>query len=76
MPKMPLPHLLTGQVLYGYCGGWFGRDSYANKRIEAIGIDWVVAREGEDVVFASGDDIHQELMEYTDREKHGGEDDG
>jgi len=37
--------LQIGQKLYGYCGGVFGRDSYANKRIEALGIDWVVVRE-------------------------------
>ena len=34
-----------GDLLYGYCGGCFGRDSHENKRIEAIGADWVVARE-------------------------------
>lgn len=50
--------LQIGQMLYGYCGGYFGRDSYDNKRIEAIGIDWVVAREGNGMPnFASGEDI-------------------
>ena len=40
--------LRIGTLLYGYCGGYFG-DSYDTKRIEAIGTDWVVARElGED----------------------------
>jgi hypothetical protein len=34
-----------GQKLYGYCNGYFGRDSYSDKRIEAIGIDWIVVRE-------------------------------
>lgn len=29
----------------GFCGGYFGRDSYDPKRVEAIGADWVVARE-------------------------------
>ncbi len=37
--------LRVGDVLYGYCGGWFGSDSYEDKRVEAIGMDWVVARE-------------------------------
>lgn len=37
--------LQIGQVLYGFCGGFFGRDSYKDKRIEAVGIDWVVVRE-------------------------------
>lgn len=36
--------LRVGDILYGYCGGSFG-DSYGPKRIEAIGADWVVARE-------------------------------
>jgi len=34
----------VGRVLYGYCGGFFG-DSYHDKRIEAEGFDWIVARE-------------------------------
>ena len=35
--------LLVGQVLKLYCGGYFGRDFYGG-RVEAIGFDWVVAR--------------------------------
>lgn len=34
----------VGTILYGYCGGVFGRDSYDEKRVEAVGADWVVAR--------------------------------
>jgi hypothetical protein len=37
-----------GLMLYGYCNGYFGRDSYLPKRIEAIGHDWVVVRERDD----------------------------
>ena len=37
--------LQIGQMLYGYCGGIFGRDSYDDKRIEALGFDWIVVRE-------------------------------
>ena len=36
--------LRVGDVLPGFCGGHFGRDSYDDKRVEAIGADWVVAR--------------------------------
>ncbi len=36
--------LAVGTLLYGYCGGLFGRDSYDTKRVEAIGVDWVVVR--------------------------------
>lgn len=39
--------LRVGDVLYGYCGGHFGRDSYEDKRVEAIGADWVVVRGGD-----------------------------
>lgn len=37
--------LRVGDVLYGFCGGHFGRDSYDDKRVEAVGSDWVVVRE-------------------------------
>jgi hypothetical protein len=37
--------LRVGLVLYGYCNGYFGRDSYRDKRVEAFGVDWIVARE-------------------------------
>ncbi len=39
-----MPDLRVGDVLYGYCGGHFGRDSYTDKRVEVIGSDWVVVR--------------------------------
>lgn len=35
----------VGRVIHGYCNGYFGRDSYHDKRIEAEGYDWVVVRE-------------------------------
>jgi hypothetical protein len=67
--------LYVGSILYGFCGGCFGRDSYANKRVEAFGADWVVAREegpgdfgsGGSVVFA--DVSPSELVEYLTPEK-------
>ena len=37
--------LCVGDKLYGYCGGFFGRDSYGEKTVEAVGRDWVVVRE-------------------------------
>jgi hypothetical protein len=36
--------LRVGQLLKGFCGGCFGRDSYEDKRVEAIGTDWVIVR--------------------------------
>lgn len=46
--------LRIGEILYGYCGGSFGRDSYAEKRVEAIGADWVVCRSEGVPCFYSG----------------------
>ena len=34
-----------GTGLAGYCGGYFGPGSYADKWVEALGPDWVVARD-------------------------------
>ena len=42
---MTVQVLRVGDTLYGFCNGYFGRDSYADKQVEAIGSDWVVARE-------------------------------
>ena len=39
--------LRVGDLLGGFCGGHFGRDSYSDKRVEAIGNDWVIARDVE-----------------------------
>jgi hypothetical protein len=36
---------LVGKTLRGFCGGMFGRESYGDKVIEAVGEDWVVVRE-------------------------------
>lgn len=48
--------LRVGQVFRGFCRGLFGRDSYGEKRIEAIGYDWLVAREEDgNPVFCSTD---------------------
>ena len=41
--------MFVGTVLYGFCEGRFGRDGYGDKRIEAIGADWVVVRYIDDV---------------------------
>lgn len=56
--------LRVGDILHGFCGGSFGRDSYGDKRVEAIGADWVVAREEDsgDAWFCTGDP--EELTEY------------
>lgn len=57
--------LRVGAKLYGYCGGTFGRDSYGDKFVEAIGNDWVVVRERDTdhPQFFTGDP--EDLLEYT-----------
>lgn len=39
-------NIRVGRLLYGFCRGYFGRDSmvYDPKRVEAIGHDWIVVR--------------------------------
>lgn len=46
-----------GDVIHGFCGGSFGRDSYACRRVEAVGPDWIVTRNS----FASKPDTGVEL---------------
>lgn len=54
-----------GTTLYGFCGGCFQNDSHTDKRVEAIGADWIVVREIEsgipDVAFTST----EQLEKYT-----------
>ena len=58
--------LPIGTMLYGYCGGHFGRDSYSDKRVEAVGVDWVVVRQEDGAPdFASDPKIHAILADFT-----------
>jgi hypothetical protein len=34
----------VGEVVHGFAGGAFGRDSYDCRRVEAVGHDWIVTR--------------------------------
>jgi hypothetical protein len=64
---------LIGTVLYGYCNGFFGRDSYGDKVIEAVGKDWIVVRtEQNEVDFCSFSDFEAMLSavkEWSNKEK-------
>lgn len=60
--------LRIGDLLHGYCRGCFGRDSYDNKRVEAIGADWIVVREED----GSPNFYHgnpEDLEEYKNKEE-------
>lgn len=37
--------LAVGDIIHGFAHGAFGRDHYHCTRIEAIGPDWIVARD-------------------------------
>lgn len=55
--------LRVGAVLRGYCGGAFA-GSHDDKRVEAIGANWVVARgDSGRAYFYEGDP--EQLLEYT-----------
>lgn len=57
--------LVVGAILRGFCGGAFGRDSYDDKRVEAVGADWVVVRDERGVAqFYSGN--LEWLIQYAD----------
>lgn len=62
--------LAVGDVLHGFCGGYFGRDHYECCVIEAAGPDWIVTREldrdryGTGLDFASGREGLVKLRQY------------
>lgn len=62
----------VGTMLYGYCGGIF-RDDYGDKRVEAIGADWIVVRNerGEPMfqMFGADENIDEVLAGYTKPEE-------
>ena len=55
-----------GKILKGFCNGYFGRDSYSNKRIEAEGIDWIVVRyDSGDVAFTTFHSIEDKQIKIN-----------
>lgn len=58
--------LRVGMLVHGFANGVFGRDSYQCRRIEALGVDWVVTRSLEhsehslstEVEMVTGDSLH------------------
>ena len=38
-----------GKKIYGYCNGFFSKNEYGNKIIEAVGSDWIIARDSEGI---------------------------
>jgi hypothetical protein len=62
--------LAVGDVLHGFCGGYFGRDHYDCCVIEAVGPDWIVTRAldrddyGTGLDFAAGREDLAQLRQY------------
>ncbi|MGP0689889.1 hypothetical protein ACW5UC_25440 [Priestia aryabhattai] len=61
----------VGIKIYGFCNGYFGRDSYDDKIIIASGENWIVAKsehEGDLPEFATFDDA-EEMQEMIEKWK-------
>jgi len=61
--------IYVGKMLYGYCNGFFGRDSYEDKCIEAFGPDWIIARDEDGYIhFASfGSEWQPKMLELINK---------
>lgn len=60
--------LQIGDILTGFCEGFFGRDSYGQKIVVAVGRDWVVVKEAQGFNFATGHRISTYLTQYLDQD--------
>ncbi|MFI9154522.1 hypothetical protein [Streptomyces sp. NPDC053367] len=66
--------LAIGDIVHGHASGAFGRDHYDCVRIEAVGPDWIVARNPHErwhgPVFASGRKRLETCQEARDEGRH------
>ena len=61
-------YIQVGSFIPGYADGYFGRDSYENKRIITVGPTYVVALDdNENVHVAQGENIIEKLEDYMRR---------
>jgi len=51
----------VGEMLYGFCNGYFGRDSYEDKRVVAAGVDWIVCRDEDGNIHFATFDINKPI---------------
>lgn len=66
-----MAELTVGAIVHGFCGGYFGRDSYACRRVEAVGADWMVTRNGNGAI-ELGTDL-EAIAVYADDRSYCGE---
>jgi len=64
----------VGIKIYGFCNGFFGRDSYDDKIIIASGEDWIVAKsdsgQNEFASFDSTEEMNQLIGEWSKEEEY------
>jgi hypothetical protein len=61
--------LSLGDVFHGFARGAFGRDHYNCTKVEAVGPDWIVARDSRgNLSFAGGERDLRFLMRVRDEE--------
>lgn len=63
--------LKVGTVFSGYCNGFFGRDSYGDKKVLAFGDDWIAARAESDYVELANFADKKERDFYVERWNNG-----
>lgn len=60
----------VGIRIFGYCNGFFGRDSYDDKTIIASGSDWIVAQtdsgENEFATFEDGEEMERYIAYWSE----------
>jgi len=55
----------VGDILEGFCNGYFGRGSYDTKTVLAVGEDWIVVRDSTgQPLLADGPNVHQDLAKH------------
>lgn len=72
--EFTMSHPLVGTKLYGFCDKYFGRDSWGDKRIEAIGVDWIVTRSCDSeipdfAVFESQEEMIERVRDWSQKPK-------
>lgn len=71
---MDMKDNFVGVKIFGFCNGYFGRDSYDDKMIIANGENWIVTKnDREQTEFASFDDTNemkQMIGRWQTEDKH------
>ncbi len=55
--------LYVGKKIYGYCNGYFGRDSYSDKTIVAHGATWITVLDIDGYASSTNFESHERMIE-------------